>query len=392
MDSEPTQAKEIKGLTSLRGIAAIYVVLLHFSASAQACAGKSIPNLAPDGILAVDLFFVLSGFIMAYTYLEDFRTGGTAAYVRFLGRRAARILPLNGVVVLALAILGVFADRVFGFIPFPDVHMETLGRDLPSNLLLLQGLGIGHTMNGPSWSVSDEFVAYLLFPGLLYLAFHRYLAVSIGAVALGVGILGYMAVQQPHLGMYPSHDGVPWNLTRCLVEFTWGLVTYRGYRHWQRSRWIGSDAALLAVGGAIVLIVLTRSGQLLSVLLFPALILTIANNRGRLRSLLASPVLYQLGIISFSVYLIHSPIREFERHVVTLLHPAPLTVTQALVFIVVGTLSILGPAWLTYVTVERPGRRWLRQLVSVARSRSTSGSSELAFRPKSADLKAGGEP
>jgi peptidoglycan/LPS O-acetylase OafA/YrhL len=64
--------REIKPLTSLRGIAAMAVVAQHFSATAQSLTQTTIPSLVPHGYMAVDLFFVLSGFIMCYTYLESF--------------------------------------------------------------------------------------------------------------------------------------------------------------------------------------------------------------------------------------------------------------------------------------------------------------------------------
>ena len=61
--------KEIVPLTSLRGFAAMAVILTHYSATLQPLASATFPSLAPHGYLAVDIFFVLSGFIMAYTYL-----------------------------------------------------------------------------------------------------------------------------------------------------------------------------------------------------------------------------------------------------------------------------------------------------------------------------------
>ena len=91
---------EIKSLTSLRGIAAMAVVMQHFSATAQTHAAVTIPSLVPHGYMAVDLFFVLSGFIMTYTYGADFETHGMRAFAGFMGKRVARIVPLN---ILAVA-------------------------------------------------------------------------------------------------------------------------------------------------------------------------------------------------------------------------------------------------------------------------------------------------
>ncbi len=87
--------QEIKSLTSLRGIAAMAVVLQHFSVTAQRLCDSTIPSLVPHGYMAVDFFFVLSGYIMCYTYLQAFQQQGWQAYKPFLQKRAIRLLPLQ---------------------------------------------------------------------------------------------------------------------------------------------------------------------------------------------------------------------------------------------------------------------------------------------------------
>ena len=105
---------EIKSLTSLRGIAAMAVVIEHFSATAEQHAAVSVPSLVAHGYLAVDLFFVLSGFIMAYTYLGTFEAHGIRAFPNFLGKRVARIVPLNTAVLLCLVAAGGVSSAVLG--------------------------------------------------------------------------------------------------------------------------------------------------------------------------------------------------------------------------------------------------------------------------------------
>src|SRR5580698_4630391 len=105
---------EIKALTSLRGIAAMMVVMQHFSATAQEHSQSVIPSLVPHGYIAVDLFFVLSGFIMAYTYLDDFRSRGWQAFPTFIMKRVARIVPLNTFAVLLVLILGAVSSILIG--------------------------------------------------------------------------------------------------------------------------------------------------------------------------------------------------------------------------------------------------------------------------------------
>ena len=98
---------EIKPLTSLRGIAALAVVLQHFSATAQPLTPHWIPSLVPHGYMAVHFFFYLSGFIMCLTYLGAFQAEGIRAFPSFLLKRVARIVPLNVFALTLLMLLGV---------------------------------------------------------------------------------------------------------------------------------------------------------------------------------------------------------------------------------------------------------------------------------------------
>src|SRR5579884_322931 len=90
---------EIPALTGVRAVAAVLVVLYHYSI--HPVASTFVPDrlrfaLAPAGLgfLGVDLFFILSGFILAYNYWHRIRTGGPRGYVRFLVLRLARIYPV----------------------------------------------------------------------------------------------------------------------------------------------------------------------------------------------------------------------------------------------------------------------------------------------------------
>jgi peptidoglycan/LPS O-acetylase OafA/YrhL len=358
---------EIRALTSLRGIAAFYIALLHFSRTAQAHAAGPIPALAPRGVLAVDLFFVLSGFIMAYTYLEGFERRGLAAFPDFLGRRIARIMPLNAALLLILSLIVVIAYQVSGQSPFPQIPYQGLGLNLLGNLFLLQGVGIGRNLNGPSWSISDEVIAYLVFPLLLAVVFHRRRIVCGLAVVFSLVVLTIMASKQPYLGMDPTDNGLRWDVARCLTEFSLGLAIYRFHRSGLYPKAFSSDPALFVIATAIIAIMLTRAGDLFAVMLFPFLIVAITRNTGRGRKLLEIKPLHFMGLISFSVYLVHDPIRPLELDLVRFLHPAPLSTPAALTFAALGALSVILPAWITYTLFELPGRTLFRRLLSGSR-------------------------
>ena len=146
---------ELRALTSLRGIAAMAVVLQHYSASAESLSDGWIPSLAPHGYMAVDFFFVLSGFILAYTYADDFISESWRAYPSFIVRRIARVWPLQVAVVLSLLAIewiNVHTNARLNIIP-----IETEWWDFVKNILMLQGFGIGINLNGPS---KQRFVAW----------------------------------------------------------------------------------------------------------------------------------------------------------------------------------------------------------------------------------------
>jgi len=332
------------------------VVLQHYSATVQQHSLSVIPSLVPHGYIAVDLFFVLSGFIMAYTYWHDFEARGLTAFVPFLLKRVARIVPLNcfavGLVLAMGAISGLMLDRN---IVFDSNHVAF---DAVCNLLMLQGLGIGTNLNAPSWSISTEFAAYLVFPVLIAVVFHRRCWIA-GAAVLGCFVvLTVLATMQPRLGL--NADSIVGGLIRCFTEFAFGLMTYRVIRQ------TGARAVLERDGVALAAIVWTLAMllarlDLLIVCGFPPLIGALACNRGRVAACFGWRFPHFLGVISFSIYLLHHPLRSVWLEVIRALHPEPMETSLALAVAFGCSMSVLPLAWLAYVVIERPGRRILRR-------------------------------
>ncbi|WP_337678443.1 acyltransferase [Aeromonas caviae] len=178
-------------LTPLRGIAALMVVLFHarlllFPQWMESIAGHT--QLIENGYLWVDLFFILSGLVLAHVYGEAFaRTPRTISYGRFLWLRLTRVYPLYLVTLLLLVGwelykahhgIGFYAGPLFkmweweGMPPFGSPF--TPAEALPSSLLLLQVVtDHGLTWNFAAWSLSVEWISYLLFPLLIPLAVTR---------------------------------------------------------------------------------------------------------------------------------------------------------------------------------------------------------------------------
>src|SRR3954454_8569619 len=87
--------RPITPLTSIRGIAAWWVVVYHFREALPGGVPTAFVAFASQGYLAVDLFFVLSGFVIAFNYFDDFQEFRFSKYISFLGLRISRIYPLH---------------------------------------------------------------------------------------------------------------------------------------------------------------------------------------------------------------------------------------------------------------------------------------------------------
>ena len=355
------QRTELKALTSLRGIAAMAVVLQHFSATAAWLCTGWLPSLVPHGYMAVDFFFVLSGFIMAYTYLAAFEARGIGEYSPFLYKRIARIFPLGVAVTLLILLCAALASlwhRADLFIPAPALEADPALVTLV-NLLNLQGFLPRYLLNAPSWSVSLEFAAYLLFPLLIRLFFSpRVLPTALAAAACLVALVLVECVGPNTVG-----DGaILWNLARCLAEFGLGLLAFRAYRSSPTLRQLGQDRCTIAACLLTTVCGLLRL-DLLTALSFPPLVLACALNRGRPARLLSARPLHALGVISFSVYLTHNILRGPLAAAFRALHPDKLDPAQALLFAAAGSLLVLPLAALSYRLVEQPGRTALNRLI-----------------------------
>jgi peptidoglycan/LPS O-acetylase OafA/YrhL len=350
------ETRELRSLTSLRGLAAMAVVLQHFSATAQQYCRVWIPSLAPHGYIAVDFFFVLSGFIMSYTYLGTFQDRGMSAYGPFLAKRVARIVPLNIAVVVMLAA----AAGASLFLAGSNIFFESNNFifDFTANLLMLQGIGVGTNLNGPSWSISTEFAAYLAFPILVSLVFGRRSSLAVSTVVAAVVALCWLALLHPRLAM--TSTGPPQSLIRCFTEFTLGMVAYRLYRQ-PIATVLGRDSVTILLSVAAVASLMARY-DLPAVLLFPAIVVAYAVNDGRAARVMQNRLFYFLGVVSYSLYLIHSPFRPVAVLLLTAISPEPIGPAMALTFALLGSVAVVPLAWLAYVGIERPGRTLGRAL------------------------------
>src|SRR5262245_7459604 len=151
---------DLKPLTSLRFLAAFWVLTYHFRDHLGLDLGRV--GLIAHGWMGVDLFFILSGFILAHVYLAEVE-GGRFGYRRFLQNRLARVYPMHLAALAAMLGLFALATASGAKVSAPDAFRLL---DLPQHLLMIHAWGATGTVgwNFPSWSISAEWGAYLLFP------------------------------------------------------------------------------------------------------------------------------------------------------------------------------------------------------------------------------------
>ncbi|MDT0168121.1 acyltransferase [Pseudarthrobacter sp. BRE9] len=295
----------LRQLNGVRIVAAMWVVLYHYQPQIYGILPE-LAFLAPVtgmGYLAVDLFFVLSGFIICYQYLGRFSHFTRIAYVRFLVKRLARIYPAHFAVLLALAVFVLGSDAIGVKITDPENYSAS---GLVLDLFLLRSwVGDSQGWNIPAWSLSAEWLAYVLYPvlalGVTWLAVRRtrLLLVAASLIVLFEGLA---------TSVYPSsHMPVP--AARILLAFSLGCVVYllsNKITHSEKNGWLGmgSLVALLVLPASISVDGLRAS---VSLLLAGLVILLLATGSGRPIRLLGARLLNAGGLISFSLYLAHVP-------------------------------------------------------------------------------------
>jgi len=346
--TDRTPVHELRALTGVRGIAAWFVVFYHIRLSIAGLP-TGLRDVFAKGYLAVDFFFLLSGFVIWLTWSDRIRTGGAASIPRFLQKRIARIWPLHLVTLagaVALALLLRATGRSDPQFVFPE---------LPLHILLLQNWGFTHRLawNDPAWSISAELGAYLLFPLLVMAVDWRRLP-SWGLLAIAGGLLVclHLAMSAPSLGT----DIPRYGLLRCLVEFTTGSIVCALWLRWRGSSLAPICAALVAVLVAGCWIAGARETLVIPALFAVALLL-LALTAGRPGNPFELRWTHYLGEISYATYLSHFILwKAFKLVLVSDVAAVPPT-KIALYFGLVMLASIV-----LYHLIERPAQRWLNSL------------------------------
>ena len=293
-------SQRLDSLDYLRGVAAFYVVAHHLSEFQYASdlhIDLPFRKLLVLGFLGVDIFFVLSGFVMAHGYRERLRMPG--ALLPYARARFARLAPLHFLTtMILLAIVLAMSSRVP--IALPRFDHTWLGW----NILNLQGIIPNQSnWNYPSWSISFEMVAYILFPAALVLL--RKHPGVVFALGMATTTIFYVWIRRYHPTDFDLTTYGVGALVRSVGLFMAGAAL--------RELWDVPATRKLASGwGIYALLLIWLVGAILTGLpkawltwIAPIGLLW-AQGSGWLKRLPFAPVLKWLGDISFSIYLIHA--------------------------------------------------------------------------------------
>jgi peptidoglycan/LPS O-acetylase OafA/YrhL len=348
---------EIRALTGLRAIASWWVLLFH---TVDVSRGVTDTNLlAPilrNGWLGVDLFFVLSGFVIALNYHDRLQCSPAKRYREFLWARVARLYPVHLVCLLCSGAMWLVAKSRHIALNNNDDWYWSLDAFV-RNIFMIHYWTFPpkFSWNGPAWSISCEWLAYILAPTLAILG--RRLSASVVVItAMPIALLsaGAMVFQlQSHLA---AADG----LVRIAVEFVagWGLyLAHRRFRVPTRLTGIGSTVAVLGAG--VFLTFGTTQGAVpnWATLPFSLLIFCLANGGGLIGRLLSTRWLLFWGRASYSVYMSHALVAiVFRKLAVPRLSATPGWITWV---IVVAACGLVGA--LVYQIIEEPARKRMRK-------------------------------
>ena len=368
---------EIKALTGLRIVAAVWVVLFHYRSPLWASSPRLHDTMAPlfdCGAMGVDLFFILSGFVLTWNYLDRMGPTWSARATRhFLWLRLSRVWPIY-LVTMHLAALWIIVTLYVGDLPSPDAEKLTAVnyvRQLLMVQLWFEPFFDRTSWDGPAWSISAEWLAYLLF-GALVLVIFRIARVSRARTLLALAV--FAALPPMILLVGTGHLYTPWSwLPRILAQFTAGALACAAVRKLEISDGQRRAAGYLSIGLVAAIVAgmyylyanpiagMVDPGSLMSVLFLP-LVVALSVGAGSLPALLSTrPMLYG-GRISFSLYMIHEPVHSVWEWAVRQ-YRIMLSMESAKVAAIGLIVTAVLLAMLLYHLVEEPAQRWMRRMV-----------------------------
>jgi len=292
---EASEARRFVVLDFYRFVAALGVFIFHLKLIDTGIS----PAWNGSYGLFVDMFFILSGFVISYSYPSDAR--GVAAYSRFMIRRIARIYPLHLLSLLIFVVLiGVGLERTARSTPLDFLY----------NLLLLQAWGVTDhlSFNSPSWSISAEFFCYLVFPLLMLLA-RKVQPIVLAAIVAALYLVlahGHLPIWQDRSQMYGAN--FDYGMLRALPSFLNGILLAILFRMSHPYRHKLMIFAGIGTFGLSVLVLNVFAKPDLAIILFSCAILLTAVGESAFKQFPGARLLGRLGNTSYAIYMLHDAV------------------------------------------------------------------------------------
>ena len=374
----PVSRTKIPSLTGLRALAAFWVLMLHFGNAVTTGWPSPFRRVFAGGFIGVDLFFVLSGFILSWNYLDT--TGAlNCTRAEFWRARAARILPLYYASLMLALPLFLLLQFQQGNTP-ESIRSALITAASTLSLIQAWVKPSSNPWNNPAWSLSVEVALYLAFPLLAAWIWRKSLRRVFQITALTYGATILFALLFFALHGHPSEwkwepitDAsiwIPWLGCNPLVHFhelLLGALAYLVLRAEQtgaRKEWISGPQAVWISSAAVILLLIWRGPiPFMAVLvgiyspLFALLIYGLAKQQGLAAKILSTRTFVFLGEISFALYLTHLTVWQ-NMEGFNMEHNY-IKQGSALNFLICVVLS-LAIATLLYKFIEVPYRKTLR--------------------------------
>ncbi|PTS95363.1 acyltransferase [Pedobacter sp. HMWF019] len=341
--------QHFKILDGLRGIAAVAVVIFHFMEIAVPDYNNSF---IAHAYLAVDFFFCLSGFVIAYAYDRRLKQIGVSA---FLKMRLIRLHPL----VIIGSVVGFLA---FVFDPFSHLYQAYTGQTflmflssclmIPYPLVHERYFNLFH-LNPPTWSLFWEYIANIIYAFVLIRLRNKaiWILTIIGAIALC-----YEAHRSGFLAVGFGGDNITGGGIRVFYSFIAGILVYR-------SNWIiKSRLGFMTTGILLVIVFLVPFSEKLNWILDPLIVIfyfpfLIALGAGAKLTSTFSRLCHFSGEISYPLYMIHYPFVWLFMSYVERMKPA---IGQMATIMIIAVCLLIGLAYLIMILMDIPVRQFLK--------------------------------
>lgn len=368
----------IPALTGVRFLAALSVALYHLSDKVAATLGFSAVHFYENAGDPVELFFILSGFILTYTHPEV--NGAERPAIRqFYFSRFAKIYPiyLLGWIVFAPLIYSNLVS-LHGHGGGTYVRLAFYGF-MSLTLLQAWSTNTANAWNTPGWSLSAEAVFYAAFPFLFTYLRNKRVAVLSGLIAVCWVVSVIPTLSLSFLPSALKNEFWPRELVNFLPvlrigEFIAGICLARIFLTNAKEKSLGFDLGALAALVVAAVVIVVANHLHAKVLLFPAFMLLLyclACAKGPLSSLLGSKPMVLLGEASFAFYILHVPVFRYARMVFPDIATSP---AQFVAFLA----GLTAVSIVCFLAIEKPLCAYLRKAYKRSRLPRAMGQPEHA--------------